>query len=107
MRHVLTWPSDYGPCCLQVPAGVFAETAAAHADGVGDVGAIRFPAPPRGRPNPVYPEPASVSWLCVLGLVVAAFFVVLAFQELGNLGDLARSESSAIPAMKTRLRPLV
>lgn len=107
MEYVFTWPSDCGPCRLQVPAGVFHQAAATNAHGFCELGVIRFPAPPRGRAKPIHPEPEPLSVLSLLGLVVAAVFIVLAFQELDGLGDLARSESSSIPALKTRARTLV
>lgn len=98
MRYVLTWPSDRGPCCLEVPPAAFHAIAASDPRAMRVGRALRFPSPVSGRSTPVFFEPSSFDWMGCLCLVLAAACLVLGLYELSNLSGVP-IESPAIPGL--------
>lgn len=82
MSYVLTWPSDRGPCCLEVSAATFHSLAASDPNAVLDGRALRFPRPAGRRATPVFFEPFSFDWMGGLCLFLASVCLVLGFYEL-------------------------
>lgn len=88
MSYVLTWPSNRGPCCLEVPAATFHAIAACDPRAVRVGRALRFPGPVRSQSAPVFFESSSVDWVGWLCFVLAGACLVFGLHELSNLSGL-------------------